>query len=176
MLLHRTAQREVSVDIKAMLSNSCFPWMIESARETEPRERGRDRERHRERERESVCVRACVGACAELAFSHFTLVRGQNAWLNRISQYVTIRRKGDDSTLSSLFHFHSLFLLFSSFLFHFFHSVFKHVDIYTYTRHTHKYKIDGYKLYNGVNSNRRRRKKDKTAKIVRTSKATGRHS
>ena len=32
----------------------------------------------------------------------------------------------------------------------FFYSVFKHVGIYTCTRHTHKYKVNMYRLYNGV--------------------------
>ena len=32
----------------------------------------------------------------------------------------------------------------------FLNSVFKHVNIYTYARHTHKYKVNMYRLYNGV--------------------------
>ena len=72
-------------------------------------------------------------------------------------------------------HFPRSYILFLYFAFcfvlnyikkaHIFYSVFKHVNIYTYTRHTHKYGADMYKLYNGVNNNN---KKDKT-KIVRTS-------
>ena len=36
------------------------------------------------------------------------------------------------------------------FILNFFHSVFKHVDLYLYTRHTHKYEVNMYGLNNGV--------------------------
>ena len=41
-------------------------------------------------------------------------------------------------------------LLFYYFAFELLKSVFKHVYIYTYTRHTHKYKVNMYELYNGA--------------------------
>ena len=57
----------------------------------------------------------------------------------------------------------SLCLFFFSFLnFYFKNSDFKHVDIYTYARHTHNYKVNMYRLYNGV------KKKKKKIKRVRT--------
>ena len=42
-----------------------------------------------------------------------------------------------------------------------------YIYIYTYTRHMHKYRVDMYKICNGVNNNNNNNKKDKT-KTVRT--------
>ena len=36
------------------------------------------------------------------------------------------------------------------FILNFFNSVFKHVNLYPYTMHTHEYKVNMYGLYNGV--------------------------
>ena len=47
------------------------------------------------------------------------------------------------------------------------------MDIYTYTRHTHKYKVNTYILYNGV------KEKDNTKRVrtrIHINNATGRHS
>ena len=41
-----------------------------------------------------------------------------------------------------------------------FNSVFKHVDGYAYTRHTHKYKVTIYRLCNGVNKKNTKDKND----------------
>ena len=41
----------------------------------------------------------------------------------------------------------------------FLNEVFKHVDIYTNTRHMHQYKVNMYRLYNGVHKKKKKKKK-----------------
>ena len=53
------------------------------------------------------------------------------------------------------------FVFFCFSFLNFFNSVFKHVDIYTYTRHTCKYEVNMYRLYNGVKSIKKNKKNSK---------------
>ena len=47
--------------------------------------------------------------------------------------------------------FFKIIIIIAFFFFFFFLSPFRHVDIYTYIRHTHKCKVNMYRLCNGVN-------------------------
>ena len=49
-----------------------------------------------------------------------------------------------------------------------FYSVFKHVDIYTNTRHTHKYKANIYRPYNGVKEEKEEEKTTATTTAITT--------